>query len=58
MESQVYASTEQSPLPAPDARMRETDCANRETVLRIIQSIPSLNAEPFKQWLANVGALA
>src|SRR6185437_12503616 len=58
MGSQVYASIVQLPLPAPDGKMRKTDCANRETVLRIIQSIPSPNAEPFKQWLANVGALA
>ncbi len=40
---------------APDGKMRETDCANTETILRIIQSIPSPNAEPFKRWLAKVG---
>jgi hypothetical protein len=34
--------------------MRLTDCANTETVLRIIQSIPSPRAEPFKKWLAKV----
>ncbi|WP_245207495.1 BRO-N domain-containing protein [Rickettsia fournieri] len=32
-----------------------TDCANTESLLRIIQSIPSPKAEPFKQWLAKVG---
>ena len=36
--------------------MRKTDCANTEQLLRIIQSIPSKKAEPFKQWLAQVGA--
>jgi DNA-damage-inducible protein D len=40
---------------APDGKMRQTDCANVETLLRIIQSIPSPKAEPFKQWLAKVG---
>jgi len=40
---------------APDGRMRETDCADTETMFRIIQSIPSPNAEPFKRWLAKVG---
>ena len=42
-------------LEAPDGKMRETDCANTETMLRIIQSVPSPKAEPFKQWLAKVG---
>lgn len=40
---------------APDGKMRETDCANTEGVFRIIQSIPSTKAEPFKRWLASVG---
>ena len=35
--------------------MRETDVTDTETLLRIIQSIPSPKAEPFKQWLAKVG---
>lgn len=35
--------------------MIETDCANAEGLLRLIQSIPSPKAEPFKQWLARVG---
>ena len=43
-------------MPAPDRKMRKTDCANTEQLLRIIQSIPSKKAEPFKQWLAQVGA--
>ena len=42
-------------LEAPDGKMRETDCANTKSMFRIIQSIPSPKAEPFKQWLAQVG---
>ena len=38
-----------------DGKMRQTDCAHVEALLRIIQSIPSPKAEPFKQWLAKVG---
>lgn len=42
-------------LTAPDGKQRETDCANTEGLFRIIQSIPSPKAEPFKRWLAQVG---
>ena len=42
-------------LVADDRRMRETDCTNTEGAFRIIQSIPSKKAEPFKRWLAKVG---
>jgi len=42
-------------LTSPDKKMRETDCANTETMFRIIQSISSPKAEPFKRWLARVG---
>lgn len=42
-------------LPASDGKKYLTDCANTEGVLRIIQSIPSPKAEPFKRWLAKVG---
>jgi DNA-damage-inducible protein D len=42
-------------LQAGDGKMRETDCANTRAMFRIIQSIPSPKAEPFKQWLAQVG---
>jgi len=42
-------------LIALDGKNRETDCANVRSLLRIIQSIPSPKAEPFKQWLAKVG---
>ncbi len=41
-------------LPAEDGKLRETDCANTETMFRIIQSIPSKKAEPFKRWLAQI----
>jgi DNA-damage-inducible protein D len=42
-------------LKATDGKMRETDVANTQNLLRIVQSIPSPKAEPFKQWLAKVG---
>jgi hypothetical protein len=42
-------------LPAEDSKMRETDCADTEGIFRIIQSIPSPKAEPFKRWMAKVG---
>ena len=40
---------------APDGKMRLTDVADTEQILRLIQSIPSKKAEPFKMWLAKVG---
>jgi len=40
----------------PDGKMRLTDVAGTEQILRIIQSVPSKKAEPFKMWLAKVGA--
>lgn len=40
---------------ASDRKKRETDCANTETMFRIIQTIPSPKVEPFKRWLAKVG---
>jgi len=42
-------------LKATDGKMRLTDVANTQSLFRIIQSIPSPKAEPFKQWLAKVG---
>ncbi len=42
-------------LIAEDGKQRETDCADTEGIFRIIQSIPSKKAEPFKRWLAKVG---
>lgn len=52
---EVYEKIVQLKLPAPDGKMRLTDTANVEQLLRIIQSIPSPKAEPFKAWLAMVG---
>ena len=56
-ESKIELSTicRQLKLLAPDGKMRETDCADTEGMFRIIQSIPSQKAEPFKRWLAKVG---
>ena len=56
-ESKFQPSTicRQLKLPAEDGKMRETDCADTEGIFRIIQSIPSPKAEPFKRWLAKVG---
>ena len=42
-------------LEAPDSKKYKTDCANTETMFRIVQTIPSPKAEPFKRWLAKVG---
>jgi molybdopterin/thiamine biosynthesis adenylyltransferase len=42
-------------MEAADGKQRLTDCADAETLLRIVQSIPSPKAEPVKHWLATVG---
>jgi len=42
-------------MAAPDGKMRLTDVADVEQLFRLIQSIPSPKAEPFKQWLAQLG---
>lgn len=52
---QVVTNCHGLKLVAPDGKKYITDCANTETLFRIIQSIPSPKAEPFKQWLAKVG---
>ena len=52
---ELSTNCRQLKLEAPDGKLRETDCANTEAMFRIIQSIPSKNAEPFKRWLAKVG---
>lgn len=52
---QLSTICRQLKLKATDGKMRETDCASTQNLLRIIQSIPSPKAEPFKQWLAKVG---
>jgi DNA-damage-inducible protein D len=53
--SEVSEKIGQLKLQAPDGKQRLTDCANTETLFRIIQTIPSPKAEPFKRWLAKVG---
>ena len=52
---EVSENIGQLKMPAPDGKMRLTDCANTETMFRIIQSIPSPKVEPLKRWLARVG---
>lgn len=54
--NQTYEKIVRLKMLASDGRMRLTDCADTEQLLRIIQSIPSPKAEPFKRWLAAVGA--
>ena len=53
--SQLSTFCRQLKLKAPDGKMRETDTADMQGIFRIIQSIPSPKAEPFKMWLAEVG---
>ena len=43
-------------LPAADGKMRKTDVADMDQLFRLIQSIPSPKAEPFKQWMAQVAS--
>lgn len=52
---QPYEKIVRLKLTAPDGKQRATDCASTDTLFRIIQSIPSPKAEPFKRWLAQVG---
>lgn len=54
--SEVVTKCHRLKLEAEDGKLRETDCANKEIIFRIIQSIPSKKAEPFKRWLAKVGS--
>lgn len=53
--SEVVTNCDQLKLIAEDGKMRETDVADVEIIFRLIQSIPSKKAEPFKLWLAKVG---
>ncbi|HJD61044.1 MAG TPA: Bro-N domain-containing protein [Rickettsia endosymbiont of Columbicola hoogstraali] len=53
--SEVVTFCHELKLKAPDGKMKLTDCANTESLLRIILSVPSPKAEPFKRWLAKVG---
>ncbi|HSW54341.1 MAG TPA: Bro-N domain-containing protein [Ignavibacteriaceae bacterium] len=52
---QLSTICRQLKLVATDGKKRATDCANTEGIFRLIQSIPSPKAEPFKRWLAKVG---
>lgn len=54
--SEVSEKIGQLKLIAPDGKLRMTDVADTKQIIRLIQSIPSKNAEPFKLWLAQVGA--
>lgn len=53
--NETYTNCVRLKMKASDGKMRLTDCATTEQLLRIIQSIPSKKAEPFKLWLAQVG---
>ena len=53
--SEAVTNCNQLKLIASDGKYYETDCINTEGAFRIIQSIPSAKAEPFKLWLAKVG---
>ena len=52
--SQLYDSIVQLKMPAPDGKMRKTDVATTKQLFRLIQSVPSPKAEPFKLWIAQV----
>ena len=52
---ELFDNIEQLKMPSADGKDRATDAANTETLIRIIQSIPSKKAETFKRWLAKVG---
>ena len=54
--NETVTNCHQFKMLAADGKMRLTDCADTEQLLRIIQSIPSPKAEPFKRWLAAIGA--
>ncbi len=53
---ETYEKIVRLKMPALDGKMRETDAADLEQILRIVQSIPSKKAEPLKRWLAQVGS--
>jgi hypothetical protein len=54
--NETVTNCNQLKMEAPDGKMRLTDVADTEQLFRLIQSIPSPKAEPFKQWLAQVAA--
>ena len=53
--AETYEKIVRLKMTSPDGKKRFTDCANTETMFRIIQSIPSPKVEPLKRWLARVG---
>jgi len=53
--SQMVTNCNHLKMTAEDGKLRLTDCAQPETILRLVQSVPSLKAEPIKLWLAKVG---
>ena len=53
--SELVSNTNQLKMKANDGKLRDTDVMNTEQILRLVQSIPSKKAEPFKLWLAKVG---
>jgi len=53
--SQLVTNCHRFKLPADDGKLRLTDVANAETLLRLVQSVPSPKAEPIKLWLAKTG---
>lgn len=54
--SELVTNCNRLKMPAEDGKMRLTDCLDTKGVLRLVQSIPSPKAEPFKMWLAQVGS--
>ena len=53
--SEVHEKIVQLKLKAKDGKMRETDTLDTEGIFRLIESVPSSKAEPFKMWLASLG---
>ena len=54
--SQLHENIVQLKMKAQDGKMRETDTLDTKGILRLIESVPSVKAEPFKLWLANLGS--
>ena len=53
--SQLVTNCNQLKMQSSDGKFYKTDCMNTEQILRLVQSVPSKKAEPFKMWLAKVG---
>ena len=53
--SEVVTNCHELKMQAADGKFYKTDCMTTKNILRLVQSIPSPNAEPFKMWLAEVG---